>query len=184
MADFLRWLVDGGFVFLGYREYGLTALGGASLLGLRPGTGLGLLRREARSTFARQRHIDELPEPVKARLFGSRLLTVAKTVAVSPVHRHARMDDVGVKEFDAEGRVVGERRFIGFFTSKASAEEAAELPILRRMLRQILAAEQVVPGSHDYKELVTVFNASPARRPRSAPISSRSSPPCAARTSS
>ena len=161
VADFLRWLVDGGFVFLGYREYGLTTLGGASLLALRPGTGLGLLRREARSTFARQRHIDELPEPVKARLFGSRLLTVAKTVAVSPVHRHARMDDLGVKEFDAEGRVVGERRFIGFFTSKASAEEAAELPILRRMLRQILAAEQVVPGSHDYKELVTVFNALP-----------------------
>src|SRR5262249_53936995 len=45
--------------------------------------------------------------------------------------------------------------------SKAAAEEAAELPILRRMLRQILTAEQVVPGSHDYKELVAVFNALP-----------------------
>ncbi|HYV57915.1 MAG TPA: NAD-glutamate dehydrogenase domain-containing protein, partial [Candidatus Nitrosopolaris sp.] len=51
--------------------------------------------------------------------------------------------------------------FIGLFTSKAFAEEAAELPILRRMLRQILTAEQVVPGSHDYKELVAVFNALP-----------------------
>src|SRR5439155_1350990 len=50
VADFLRWLVDGGFVFLGYREYGLTTLGGASLLALRPGTGLGLLRREATTT--------------------------------------------------------------------------------------------------------------------------------------
>src|SRR5947207_13420183 len=29
------------------------------------------------------------------------------------------------------------------------------------MLLQILAAVQVVPGSHDYKELVTVFNALP-----------------------
>jgi glutamate dehydrogenase len=161
VADFLRWLVDGGFVFLGYREYGLTAQGDTSLLALRQGTGLGLLRRESRSAFAQQRHVDALSEPVKARLFGSRLLTVAKTVATSPVHRHARMDDIGVKEFDAEGRVVGERRFIGLFTSKASAEEAAELPILRRMLRQILTAEQVVPGSHDYKELVAVFNALP-----------------------
>src|SRR5206468_2043472 len=94
VADFFRWLVDGGFVFLGYREYGLTALGGASVLALRPGTGLGLLRREARSAFTKQRHVDELPEPVKARLFGSRLLTVAKTIAESPVHRHARMDDI------------------------------------------------------------------------------------------
>src|SRR5206468_2489106 len=33
--------------------------------------------------------------------------------------------------------------------------------LLRRVLRQILAAEQVVPGSHDYKEMVAVFNVLP-----------------------
>src|SRR5206468_3981028 len=47
------------------------------------------------------------------------------------------------------------------FTSKAHAEEAAEVPLLRRTLRQILAAERVVPGSHDHKAIVAVFNALP-----------------------
>src|SRR5207247_721908 len=46
VADFLRWLVDGAFVFLGYREYGLTTLGAAAMLQLRAGSGLGILRRE------------------------------------------------------------------------------------------------------------------------------------------
>src|SRR5206468_170429 len=40
VADFLRWLVDGAFVFLGYREYGLTTLGAATMLQLRAGSGL------------------------------------------------------------------------------------------------------------------------------------------------
>src|SRR5439155_860406 len=83
------------------------------------------------------------------------------TIAEAPVHRRAHMDDIGVKQLDREGHVMGERRFVGLFTSKAHAEEAAEVPMLRRLLRQILAAERVVPGSHDHKAIVAVFNALP-----------------------
>jgi glutamate dehydrogenase len=160
VADFLRWLVDGGFVFLGYREYELVP-GAEAAVRLRPGSGLGILRREDASTLGTPRGLDALPEPVRALLAGGRLLAVRKTLALSPVHRRARMDDVTVQARDAEGRVVGDRRFLGLFTSKAYAEEAAEIPLLRRMLRQILAAEHVVRGSHDYKEIVAVFNALP-----------------------
>src|SRR5437762_2147763 len=161
VADFLRWLVDGAFVFLGYREYGLTTLGAAAMLQLRAGSGLGILRREERSAFREARRLDELPAWVRARLSPGRLLTVAKTIAEAPVHRRAHMDDIGVKQLDRDGRVVGERRFVGLFTSKAHAEEAAEVPLLRRTLRHILAAERVVPGSHDHKAIVAVFNALP-----------------------
>src|SRR5437773_2398275 len=160
-ADFLHWLVDGGFVFLGYREYQVLTLGGSRVLLVRSGSGLGLLRRESRSAFSRPRPVAELPEPVRARLLGDRLLTITKTIATSPVHRRTHMDDVGIRQLDATGQVIGERRFIGLFTSKAYAEEAAEIPLLRRVLRQILAAEQVVPGSHDHKEMVAIFNVLP-----------------------
>jgi len=160
-ADFLHWLVDGSFVFLGYREYQVMTLGGTRVLLVRSGSGLGLLRRESRSAFSRPRPLAELPEAVRVRLLGDRLLTITKTIAESPVHRRARMDDVGIRQLDATGHVIGERRFLGLFTSKAYAEEAAEIPLLRRVLRQILAAEQVVPGSHDYKEMVAIFNVLP-----------------------
>ncbi|MGH7857982.1 MAG: hypothetical protein ACREQY_11695, partial [Candidatus Binatia bacterium] len=55
----------------------------------------------------------------------------------------------------------GEHRFLGLFTSKAYAEESAQTPILRRKLQQILAAEQALPDSHDYKEIVSIFNSIP-----------------------
>jgi glutamate dehydrogenase len=161
VADFLRWLVDGAFVFLGYREYGVTTIGAATLLRLRPGSGLGLLRREDRSVFIEPRHVDEMPEHVRARALGARLLTVAKTAAESPVHRRGRMDDIGVKALDADGRVIGERRFIGLFTSRAYAAESADVPLLRRTLRQVLAAEQATAGSHDHRQIIAIFNALP-----------------------
>ncbi|TMB00722.1 MAG: NAD-glutamate dehydrogenase, partial [Deltaproteobacteria bacterium] len=93
VADVLRWLVDGAFVFLGCREYGLTTLGAAAMLQLRAGSGLGILRREARSAFREARRLDELPAWVRARLSPGRLLTVAQTIAEAPVHRRAHMDD-------------------------------------------------------------------------------------------
>jgi glutamate dehydrogenase len=160
VAEFLRWLVDGGFVFLGYREYDVE-LKGEGGVAVRPGSGLGILRRETRSTYAERIPLAELTPAARARLASPRILTVRKTHAESPVHRRARMDDVAVKAFDAHGVLVGVRRFVGLFTSKAYAEEAAEIPILRRVLRQILTAEHVVPGSHDHKEIVAIFNALP-----------------------
>src|SRR5581483_11038593 len=78
VASFLRWLADGGFVFLGYREYGLTTVDGRTALRVRPGSGLGLLRREERSGFRDGYAVDTLPPWARARLSGERLLTVAK----------------------------------------------------------------------------------------------------------
>jgi glutamate dehydrogenase len=159
VADLLRWLADGGFVFLGYRIYDVTGPDGG--LVLRPGSGLGLLRDEQRSALARATALAELPPRVRAWLAGPDVLVAAKTKALSPVHRRVHMDDIGVKEQAANGRVIGERRFLGLFTSKAYAEEAAEIPLLRRTLERILAAEQVLPGGHDHREIVATFNSLP-----------------------
>ena len=161
VADFVRWLIDGAFVFLGYREYALTDADGRTQVAVRPGSGLGLLRREDRSALADPRPLDELPAPVRERLGAGRVMTVAKTITESPVHRRARMEDIGIRQLDVSGNVIGERRFLGLFTSRAQAEEASDVPLLRKMLREILAAEQVLPGSHDFKEIVAVFNALP-----------------------
>jgi glutamate dehydrogenase len=161
VGDFLRWLVDGGFVFLGYREYTFDGGVDARTIAVRAGSGLGLLRHEERSRFRTPQPVGSLPPTVRHRILGGRLLTVTKTRATSPVHRRVPMDDLGFAIFDAGGAIVGERRLIGLFTSKAHAEEAAEIPLLRRMLRQIVAAEGVMSGSHDWREIVAVFNTLP-----------------------
>src|SRR6185436_10008543 len=55
----------------------------------------------------------------------------------------------------------GEARLIGLFTSKAYMEPASRTPLLHHKLEQILAAEDLIPGSHDYKAAVELFGSFP-----------------------
>ena len=50
------------------------------------------------------------------------------------------MDYIGVKNFDANGKLVGERRFVGLFTSIAYGQLPAEIPLLRRKVAQCAQA--------------------------------------------
>ncbi|MGE0158466.1 MAG: NAD-glutamate dehydrogenase [Gemmatimonadales bacterium] len=162
MRAFLEWLRDGAFVFLGYRAYDALVddAGGASLV-VVPGSGLGILRNEGRSRFARPVPLAELPPAIRALVRGGPMLVISKSGAESTVHRRARMDAIGVRRLDARGRTVGEHRFLGLFTSKAYAEAAENIPILRRKLTRVLELARVRKGSHDYKAIITIFNSLP-----------------------
>ncbi|HEX6042197.1 NAD-glutamate dehydrogenase domain-containing protein, partial [Longimicrobium sp.] len=85
----------------------------------------------------------------------------SKTNAEATVHRRARMDYVGVKTLDEQGRVRGERRFLGLFTSQAYATGAEEIPILRGKVQRVLESSGARAGGHDYKEIVTILNTMP-----------------------
>jgi glutamate dehydrogenase len=160
VVEFLRWLRHHNFVFLGFREYEITG-DDAPAVHVTPGSGLGILRREERSAYTRGVPLEEMPEPLRRRVLAGPLLIISKTNAESTVHRRARMDYIGIKKLDEEGRVVGERRFLGLFTSKAYAEHADTIPILRRKLERILKKSGAQPGSHDFKEMITLFNSMP-----------------------
>ncbi|MBW3534153.1 MAG: NAD-glutamate dehydrogenase, partial [Gemmatimonadetes bacterium] len=158
---FLRWLRDGAFVFLGYRAYDIVDIDGRRHIVVEPGSGLGILRNEAESSYADPVAMDNLEPGLRELVEGGPALIISKSNAAATVHRSARMDYIGVKKLDAEGRVVGEHRFMGLFTSRAYAEEAEKIPILREKLEQILEAAGVAAGSHDFKEINTIFNSMP-----------------------
>jgi len=157
VAAFLRWLRDDNYVFLGYREYRISHEPAGPVVQAVPGSGLGILSDVSASQVADPVPVAGLPEDLAARYRGGDLLIVTKTNRLSPVHRRVKMDYVGVRHLDETGRTVGEARLLGLFTSKAYMEQSALTPILRRKLADIVAAEDLIEGSHDYKALVTLF---------------------------
>ena len=161
--DFLEWLAQLNFVLLGYREYELVDIDGEERAAIRAvsGSGLGILSDVQRSAFADTTRLSDLDEVVRARIEGGDLLVFSKTNSYSSVHRRARMDYIGVRVVNPEGVITGEARLIGLFTSKAYMEPAAKTPLLHAKLEQILAAEDLIPGSHDYKESVELFESFP-----------------------
>ena len=159
--EFLSWLTDDNFIYLGYREYEVTEVDGRPAAGIVPGSGLGVLSDEARSRFAKPVPVAELDESMRERIFGGPLVIVSKTNAETTIHRKARMDYIGVKRVDAGGEVVGELRLIGLFTSKAYSESARQIPLVRRKLESIMQWEDLIAGSHDYKAVVALFDSFP-----------------------
>jgi glutamate dehydrogenase len=159
--DFMRWLVHGGLVFLGYRRYRISSAGGQRMVALEPGSGLGILRAEARSRFAQPRALETLgPDTLKA-LLEEPVPFVTKTRAKSSVHRRRAMDDITVRRVNAQGEAIAFDRFLGLFTSKAYSEEPQQIPIVGQKLAEVLAEEKAVPGSHDFKTLLALLNTFP-----------------------
>jgi glutamate dehydrogenase len=154
---FLEWLARDNFIFLGSRGYELVD----GALRVIPGSGLGLLDDESRSAFAKPVPVESLDPRLRERALGGDLLLVSKTNGLSPVHRRARMDYIGIRKIAPSGDVVGEARMIGLFTSKAYAEPASDTPVLQRKLRRVLASEDLIAGSHDYKAVVALFDSFP-----------------------
>jgi glutamate dehydrogenase len=161
MREFLRWLVRGGFVFLGYRQYRVESRNGARALAVEPGSGLGVLVEYPESRFTTPGPLDQFSDSELSLLFDGPPLSITTTSVEAQVHRRRAMDSIMIRRTAPNGKVAGFDRFIGMFTSKAFAEEAEHIPILRAKLNQVLSAEGATAGSHDYKEIAAAFNSFP-----------------------
>ena len=161
-ARFLEWLDEGNFVFLGYRDY-LFLRDGEEIASIKvnPGSGLGILADEKESKYFTPLPVSELAPELRERLEAEPILQVTKTNAASTVHRPPRMDYIGIKHYDREGRVTGEQRFQGLFTLRAFSASTEKIPLLREKLQEVLKLDRARPHSHDFKQIVNTFNSIP-----------------------
>jgi glutamate dehydrogenase len=156
---FLKWIADDNFTLLGYRDYELSAADGEDELRIVPGSGLGILRESGQDV--RSTAFAALPPEMRAQARQPKLLLLTKANARATVHRPGYLDCLGVKRFDASGRVVGERRILGLFTSTAYNTNPAEIPLLRRKVAAVMARAGFLPKSHAAKALVTILEQYP-----------------------
>ena len=75
----------------------------------------------------------------------------------SRVHRRVYMDYVGVKRFDRDGKLIGEFRIVGLFTSTAYTRSMRTIPYLRRKVDAVLTRAGFDPDGHSGKALVNVL---------------------------
>jgi glutamate dehydrogenase len=152
---FLAWLANENFTFLGYREYRLGAAESPGELTAIDGTGLGILRGASPGP----------PKQLKVRALREALsphpLVLTKANSRATVHRPAYLDYVGVKQFAPDGRVIGERRFLGLYTSDAYKASPREIPLLRDKFDYVMDTAGFPDDSHDAKGLVDILESLP-----------------------
>ncbi len=130
-AEFLRWLVDDNFTFIGSRDHVVdTSDGAAARVTAIPGSGLGVLREDQAAEAI-------TPLGTGREAVRRNCLTVGESGEVLSVHRVGHPDLIAVRFLDEEGRLI-ERRFAGLFASTAYTSSVLTIPLISDKAREIL----------------------------------------------
>jgi len=157
VIEFLRWIADDNFVFLGYACYGAES--GSGELKRAVDGGLGLLRRTDHPRFGRC--LAGIPATVDELGRMSSALTLVKADERSTLHRPKYLDFIGVHYRDAAGNIVGEHVFVGLYAMHVYHISTSDIPVVRQKIAAVRAACGFAPGSHKDKTLVNVLETYP-----------------------
>ncbi|MBT5263226.1 MAG: NAD-glutamate dehydrogenase [Rhodospirillaceae bacterium] len=161
ICAFLRWIEDNNFTFLGVREYKYTGTGKSERMEVVEGSGLGVLRDPDVSVFDGLRELGTLPKHIHKFLTSPERILIMKANRKSTVHRAVHLDSISVKRLDKKGKVLGEHRFIGLFTSAAYNQSPREIPMLGRKVQRIIERTGFGPASHNGKALINILERYP-----------------------
>lgn len=175
---FLQWIADDNFIFLGFREYRLE--GNADSLELANdadldaehldagktinlisvgNSGLGLLNGVSEDTPSRS--FAQLPDSLKVLMTMPRVVLLSKSSQLSPIHRPVYMDFLGIHKYDAQGRLIGEYRFIGLLTSQAYQLSVQQIPLLREKANKIMEQADFPKNGYNYHKYMHIINSLP-----------------------
>jgi glutamate dehydrogenase len=165
---FLEWLADGNFVLFGARSYDYTqssTTDASDFDYINPtivdGDSLGLLRDPTVTILRQSSEPSSISTNVERFVMEAPPVTVAKSNLVTRVHRRVRMDYISVKHFSKTGKVTGETRYVGLFTSDAYNHSPHYVPLIRQKVGRVAERSGWQAGSHNSKRLDFVLTTYP-----------------------
>ena len=147
--EFLGWLTENNFTFIGYSRYALAK----NTLASAPGEGLGTLRDATTGSY--------LSEDDQDHSTMSSLMIITKAKMRSTVHRPVYLDYVGIKQVDASGKQIGEHRFLGLFSSAAYNQSVVSIPVIASKVTDVTQSMALGRDSHSGKDLMQFLETYP-----------------------
>ena len=149
-AEFLRWMANGDFVFIGYRQLRYLATEYPKPTSEQ---GLGILRDQKRDVF-----------DWRGSLSTNRPLQALKANARSTVHRPVHLDVVVVRcspeTVDPQEETLFDI-FVGLYSLSAYSHTPESIPLLRQKLSRVASRAGYLPNSYDAKALKYILDTYP-----------------------
>lgn len=156
---FISWMLDDHFTFLGYEKYHINRKARRPSIELEGKSSLGVSKFK-KGIMAKVK-LSDLSMGARDLILKKKVCGFAKSGTRSKVHRPAYCDYVLIKEFDSNGEVSVEHRFLGLYTSSVYFQEVSDIPLVRRKVNAVLEQSGFSQNGHNIKDLMQVINVFP-----------------------
>lgn len=157
VEDFLHWLHDDHYTFLGYRAYTIETKGKKRILHMERDANLGVLSKPSLVMFEGVRDGTEVPTLFAQFIGNESPLLIIKANQRATVHRRVHYDVIVVKTLNEKGATVGLRLFAGMFTADVYTNSPNFVPVLRHKIDRIRDRVGFRKHSHDGKRLQNIM---------------------------
>ena len=157
--NFINWLLADNFIFLGAAEFDISYQNNQPHLSDLANFKFGVFRSV---------HPDFKPEVVNASvqevgdsLQNPYVVEIIKSRYRCRIHRNTNAERIRIQKINAEGKIIGEFRFIGLFTSVVYFSSINNIPLIRKKSAWVIKQSKYIKGSHNYKDLISTLEAYP-----------------------
>ena len=149
--QFISWLMQNNFTFLGYAFYNIEEKSHQPLLD----KSYGLLAKEKDISDYFATDSDKLKSA------SDPLITFNKSPIRSTIHRQAYPDHITIQAYDTEGNLVGIHHVVGLYTSQVYRASVSKIPLLRQKVDSIYEKAELSTESYSGKVLRQVLETFP-----------------------
>ncbi len=158
-AEFLKWIENNNFTFLGYSEFEMMADGTLLVPQINHDSSLGICKLKHAGLDALL--IDNVYRIVNINQRKEIMVEIRKINQSSLVHRSTNLDAIFVKIHDESRKVSKIFVFIGLFTSVVYYQSATLIPIIKTKISNIIKKTGLSKSSYSGKEIITILEALP-----------------------
>lgn len=159
VRNFIDWVVDNHFIFFGSIEFDIENNKGEYLYKEVAGSRLGVYKSEYKDTKPTIVNVSsvEIEDTVKKPY----LIEILKSRYKSHIHRYSNAERIRIQKFDDNGKVVGEYRFVGLFTSSVYYQNSRLIPIIRKKIERVINDTSFDHSSSSFKDLISTLESYP-----------------------
>ena len=160
LKEFLNWVLSGNFVLLGAKEFDIksTKEDDFSLFEVA-GSGFGVFRSQHKDFCPEV--VNSSPKEVGDSVHNPFVIEVIKSRYRSKIHRSTNAERIRVQKISPDGKVIGEFRFVGLFTSSVYFSSIFSIPLLKNKVSNVIENSKYIKGSHNYKDLISILESYP-----------------------
>jgi glutamate dehydrogenase len=147
--EFLKWIDDDHYTFLGYREYDFSGLDENATLSITAGSRACCGTTPCRSSMALVQKLRECT------------ITASPAADIARNHRRAVPHGVWFIGLRSSRQWRGGERFVSLFTSVAYSQSPKDIPLLRRKVADVQKRAGFASASHDGKALQHILETYP-----------------------